>query len=104
MRIVAKIGTSSLTDQLGVIDNEIIDAVCDQLAASAALRPAGACLLVLREAGAALGAAETCFAGAFSGRGISTIFVGTARSPTRVGPDCGTNAAGSGCQSAAWPL
>jgi len=38
MRIVAKIGTSSLTDQLGVIDNEIIDAVCDQLAA---LRAAG---------------------------------------------------------------
>ena len=38
MRIVAKIGTSSLTDQLGVIDGQIIDAVCDQLAA---LRAAG---------------------------------------------------------------
>ena len=38
MRIVAKIGTSSLTDQLGVIDDEVIDAVCDQLAA---LRAAG---------------------------------------------------------------
>ncbi len=33
MRIVAKIGTSSLTDHLGVIDGNIIDAVCDQLAA-----------------------------------------------------------------------
>lgn len=33
MRVVAKIGTSSITDQLGVIDNGVIDAVCDQLAA-----------------------------------------------------------------------
>lgn len=33
MRIVAKIGTSSLTDQLGVIDTAVIDGVCDQLAA-----------------------------------------------------------------------
>lgn len=32
MRVVAKIGTSSLTDQLGVIDAAIIDTVCDQLA------------------------------------------------------------------------
>ena len=32
MRVVAKIGTSSLTDGLGVIDESIIDAVCDQLA------------------------------------------------------------------------
>ncbi len=32
MRIVAKIGTSSLTDHLGVIDGAVIDAVCDQLA------------------------------------------------------------------------
>ena len=38
MRVVAKIGTSSLTDQLGVIDTAVIDAVCDQLAA---LRAAG---------------------------------------------------------------
>lgn len=38
MRVVAKIGTSSLTDRLGVIDGAIIDSVCDQLAA---LRAAG---------------------------------------------------------------
>ena len=38
MRVVAKIGTSSLTDKLGVIDAAIIDAVCDQLAV---LRAAG---------------------------------------------------------------
>lgn len=38
MRVVAKIGTSSLTDQLGVIDTAVIDALCDQLAA---LRAAG---------------------------------------------------------------
>ena len=33
MRIVAKIGTSSLNDHLGVIDGAVIDSVCDQLAA-----------------------------------------------------------------------
>lgn len=38
MRVVAKIGTSSLTDHLGVIDATIIDTVCDQLAV---LRAAG---------------------------------------------------------------
>ena len=38
MRVVAKIGTSSLTDHLGVIDRSVIDSVCDQLAA---LRAAG---------------------------------------------------------------
>lgn len=38
MRVVAKIGTSSLTDHLGVIDRGVIDSVCDQLAA---LRSAG---------------------------------------------------------------
>ena len=38
MRVVAKIGTSSITDQLGVIDTAVIDAMCDQLAA---LRAAG---------------------------------------------------------------
>jgi glutamate 5-kinase len=32
VRVVAKIGTSSLTDELGVIDRSIIDAVCDQIA------------------------------------------------------------------------
>ena len=32
MRVVAKIGTSSITDQLGVIDEAIIDSLCDQLA------------------------------------------------------------------------
>ncbi|MGB8861411.1 MAG: glutamate 5-kinase, partial [Ilumatobacteraceae bacterium] len=32
MRVVAKIGTSSITDQLGVIDATIIDALCDQIA------------------------------------------------------------------------
>jgi glutamate 5-kinase len=38
MRVVAKIGTSSITDQLGVIDTGVIDTMCDQLAA---LRAAG---------------------------------------------------------------
>jgi len=33
MRAVAKIGTSSLTDERGVIDEGVIDAVCDQVAA-----------------------------------------------------------------------
>ncbi|MBI4883697.1 MAG: glutamate 5-kinase [Actinobacteria bacterium] len=32
MRVVAKIGTSSLTDALGVIDATVVDALCDQLA------------------------------------------------------------------------
>jgi glutamate 5-kinase len=38
VRVVAKIGTSSLTDHAGVIDASIIDSVCDQLAQ---LRAAG---------------------------------------------------------------
>ena len=38
MRLVAKIGTSSITDALGVIDENVVDAVCDQLAT---LRAAG---------------------------------------------------------------
>ena len=38
MRLVAKIGTSSVTDALGVIDVAVIDRMCDQLAA---LRAAG---------------------------------------------------------------
>ena len=38
MRLVAKIGTSSVTDALGVIDAAVIDGMCDQLAA---LRTAG---------------------------------------------------------------
>ncbi|MFZ9628859.1 MAG: glutamate 5-kinase [Ilumatobacteraceae bacterium] len=33
MRVVAKIGTSSLTDARGVIETGVIDALCDQLAA-----------------------------------------------------------------------
>ena len=33
MRLVAKIGTSSITDALGVIDNQVVDGLCDQLAA-----------------------------------------------------------------------
>ncbi len=33
MRLVAKIGTSSITDALGVIDDDVVDTVCDQLAA-----------------------------------------------------------------------
>jgi glutamate 5-kinase len=38
VRVVAKIGTSSITDQMGVIDVVVIDTMCDQLAA---LRAAG---------------------------------------------------------------
>ena len=33
MRLVAKIGTSSITDALGVIDEAVVDSLCDQLAA-----------------------------------------------------------------------
>ncbi len=33
MRLVAKIGTSSITDALGVIDGKVVDNICDQLAA-----------------------------------------------------------------------
>ena len=33
MRVVAKIGTSSLTDELGVIDEDVIDTICGQLVA-----------------------------------------------------------------------
>jgi glutamate 5-kinase len=33
MRLVAKIGTSSITDALGVIDTKVVDTLCDQLAA-----------------------------------------------------------------------
>jgi glutamate 5-kinase len=33
MRLVAKIGTSSITDTLGVIDGKVVDNLCDQLAA-----------------------------------------------------------------------
>ena len=32
MRLVAKIGTSSITDALGVIDESVVDSLCDQLA------------------------------------------------------------------------
>jgi len=38
MRLVAKIGTSSITDALGVIDAAVVDNICDQLAT---LRAAG---------------------------------------------------------------
>jgi glutamate 5-kinase len=38
VRLVAKIGTSSITDALGVIDTAVVDTLCDQLAA---LRAAG---------------------------------------------------------------
>jgi len=37
VRVVAKIGTSSLTDELGVIDERVIDGLCDQLVALRAL-------------------------------------------------------------------
>jgi glutamate 5-kinase len=37
VRVVAKIGTSSLTDQLGVIDSAVIDGLCEQLAQLRAL-------------------------------------------------------------------
>jgi glutamate 5-kinase len=33
VRLVAKIGTSSITDALGVIDDTVVDTLCDQLAA-----------------------------------------------------------------------
>ena len=38
LRVVAKIGTSSLTDELGVIDEDVIESLCEQLVA---LRAAG---------------------------------------------------------------
>ena len=54
MRVVAKIGTSSLTDQLGVIDAAIIDSVCDQLAA---LRAAGHEVLLISSGAVSAGVA-----------------------------------------------
>ena len=33
MRVVAKIGTSSITNSLGVIDNTVVDNLCEQMAA-----------------------------------------------------------------------
>ena len=54
MRVVAKIGTSSLTDRLGVIDGEVIDALCDQLAA---LRAAGHEVLLVSSGAVSAGVA-----------------------------------------------
>ncbi len=54
MRVVAKIGTSSLTDQLGVIDGQVIDSLCDQLAA---LRAAGHEVLLVSSGAVSAGVA-----------------------------------------------
>ncbi len=54
MRVVAKIGTSSVTDQLGVIDAGIIDTVCDQLAV---LRAAGHQVLLVSSGAVSAGVA-----------------------------------------------
>ena len=54
MRVVAKIGTSSLTDELGVIDGAVIDALCDQLAA---LRTAGHEVLLVSSGAVSAGVA-----------------------------------------------
>jgi len=54
VRVVAKIGTSSVTDQLGVIDAGIIDTVCDQLAV---LRAAGHQVLLVSSGAVSAGVA-----------------------------------------------
>ena len=54
MRVVAKIGTSSLTNQLGVIDGQVIDSLCDQLAA---LRIAGHEVLLVSSGAVSAGVA-----------------------------------------------
>ncbi len=54
MRVVAKIGTSSLTNQLGVIDGAVIDSLCDQLAA---LRTAGHEVLLVSSGAVSAGVA-----------------------------------------------
>lgn len=54
MRVVAKIGTSSITDQLGVIDEAIIDSLCDQLAQ---LRAAGHEVLLVSSGAVSAGVA-----------------------------------------------
>ncbi len=54
MRVVAKIGTSSLTNQLGVIDAQVIDSLCDQLAA---LRAAGHEVLLVSSGAVSAGVA-----------------------------------------------
>ena len=54
MRVVAKIGTSSLTNQLGVIDTHVIDSLCDQLAA---LRAAGHEVLLVSSGAVSAGVA-----------------------------------------------
>jgi len=54
MRVVAKIGTSSLTDGLGVIDERVIDGVCDQLAR---LRDAGHEVLLVSSGAVSAGVA-----------------------------------------------
>ena len=41
VRVVAKIGTSSLTDELGVIDEDVIDSLCEQLVGAAQRRARG---------------------------------------------------------------
>ena len=54
MRVVAKIGTASLTDAVGVIQQEMIDGVCDQLAA---LRAAGHEVLLVSSGAVSAGVA-----------------------------------------------
>jgi glutamate 5-kinase len=54
VRVVAKIGTSSLTNQLGVIDEQVIDSLCDQLAA---LRAAGHEVLLVSSGAVSAGVA-----------------------------------------------
>ncbi|MEO5899468.1 MAG: glutamate 5-kinase [Ilumatobacteraceae bacterium] len=54
MRVVAKIGTSSLTDERGVIDAGVIDGICDQLAE---LRAAGHEVVLVSSGAVAAGVA-----------------------------------------------
>lgn len=54
MRIVAKVGTSSLTDELGVIDRSMIAALCDQIAE---VRSAGHEVVLVTSAAVAAGVA-----------------------------------------------
>ncbi len=58
MRVVVKIGTSSLTDELGVIDESMISSVCTQLAAA---RAAGHEVLFVTSAAVSAGVAALGF-------------------------------------------
>ena len=88
MRVVAKVGTSSLTDHLGVIDRAVIQAVCDQLAELRKTTMTDAIIQALeaeleRKARKELIAAGTLKASGTEGDGLTTL---APLDPTKVDP------------------